>query len=228
MAAAAGSITVTPTGQGPGSSVSIAGTGFGATKAVGIGFGAEGSANDTNIPYSATPDGKTSSGRTSNYPIKPGSFVLTSLIVATGEVVPHTDNGDGTLSSPSIVFASGTINYATGQWSTIATMDISSFERVYGATYTRYQYNLTSAAGITTNATGAFTTSITIPSAMTNGNYNVTAIDTSGNRAVAPLTVSNTIPEILSVAAIMMMPVVAVGVGSWYFRKRQTIKADVG
>jgi len=137
MAVATGSITLTPSAQAPGASVTVAGTGFGTTKTVAIGFGAEISGNDSNIAYSGAGVGPWS-GRVSSYPIKPGSFVLTSVVVATGSIAIHTDNGDGTLSSPSIVFASGTINYATGQWTTIATIDISSFERVYNASYTRY------------------------------------------------------------------------------------------
>jgi len=213
---------LTPTAQAQGSSVSISGTGFGATKAVAIGFGSESSANDTNIPYSATPDGITTSGRTSNYPIKPGSFVLTSVVVVTGGIAYHYDNGDGTLSSPSQFFASGTINYTTGVWTTVATMDISMFDRVYNATYTRYQFNLTSAAGITSNANGAFTASITIPPGVAGGNYNVTAIDASGNLSVAALFVSSTIPEILPVGIMMVLSSVAVVASFRFFRKSRT------
>jgi len=217
--AAAASITLTPTAQAPSGSLNVVGTGFGATKAVAIGLGAESSANDTNIPYNATPDGLTSSGRTSNYPIKPGSFLLTSLVVATGQVVPHTDNGNGTLSSPSQFFASGTINYATGQWSTVATVDISSFERVYGATYTRYQYNVTPTGGLTTNSSGAFTALVYVP-AVANGNYNVTAMDAQGNMATATVNVNSAIPEVPSLGVALLLSSVAVMASSWHFRRR--------
>jgi outer membrane protein assembly factor BamB len=220
--AAPPTITLSPTAQAPGASVSVAGTGFTATKAVAIGFGVERSANDSNIAYSGSGVGPWT-GRVSSYPIKPGSFLLTSVVVGVGGVANHTDNGDGTLSSPSQFFASGTINYVTGEWSTIATMDISMFDRVYNATYTRYQYDLTSAVGITTNSTGGFTATITIPSGLANGNYNVTAIDTSGNLAVATLNVNSAVPEDLPFGATMLLASAAVAAGSWQLRKRPRI-----
>ncbi len=215
-------ITLSQTAQAPGASVSIVGTGFNATKVVAIGFGAERSANDSNIVYSGSGVGPWT-GRVSNYPIKPRSFLLTSVVVGIGGVANHTDNGDGTLSSPSQFFASGTINYVTGQWSTIATMDISMFDRVYNATYTRYQYNLTSASGITTNSTGGFTALIAIPWGLANGNYDVTAIDASGNLAVATLNVNSAIPEGLPFGAAMLLASAAVAAGSWQLRKRPRI-----
>jgi len=217
IATAAGSITLTPSAQAPGASVTVAGTGFGTTKNVAIGFGAEISGNDSNIAYSGAGVGPWS-GKVSNYPIKPGTFVLTSVVVATGSIAIHTDNGDGTLSSPSQFFESGTINYATGQWTTIATIDISSFERVYNASYTRYQYNATPAAGVATSASGAFTASITVP-AVANGNYNVTSIDTQGNWAVASLSVSSTIPEGITLGVMLLLSSVAVIAGAHYFRR---------
>src|SRR3990172_5852496 len=78
IAAAAGSITLTPTAQAPGASVSVSGTSFGATKAVGMGFGAEMAGSNANMAYNGTSDGLIWSGRISNYPITPGSFILTS------------------------------------------------------------------------------------------------------------------------------------------------------
>jgi hypothetical protein len=218
IATAVGSITVTPTAQAPSFSVSIAGTGLGATKAVGIGL--EQRAQQT-IQISPTVAQEWAHGR-AEYPTiqsNQARFVLTSVVVATRGIAIHTDNGDGTLSSESQFFASGSINYVTGQWTTIATIDITAYERVYNATYTRYQYNLTSSTGITTNTTGAFTASTTIPSAITNGNYDVTAIDTSGNQAVTPLTVNNTIPEILPVGIMTLLSSVALVASFHYFRK---------
>ena len=78
MAAAAGSITLTPTAQAQGASVTVAGTGFGATRRVAIAIGAESAVSETNMAYIGTSDGLTWSGRVAVWPIKPGSFVLTS------------------------------------------------------------------------------------------------------------------------------------------------------
>jgi hypothetical protein len=222
IAAAAGSITLTPTSQAPSASVTVAGTAFGTTKAVGIGFGAEVAGSDSNIAYSGS-DAGPYSGRVSNYPIKPGSFKLTSDTTSGGGVVTdYTDNGDGTLASTSTYFISGTINYVTGQWSRTSSVDLTGIAQIYSATYTRYAYNVTPAAGVTTSASGAFSASITVP-AVANGNYNVTAIDSQGNRAVATLAVSSAIPEVLPIGVIMLLSSTAMIAGSRYFRKRPRV-----
>jgi hypothetical protein len=178
---------------------------------VAVGFGAESSANETNIPYSATPDGKTSSGRTSNYPIKPGSFVLTSDTSSGASIIStYTDRGDATCTLSYDGTIMGTINCATGVWSRSTTVDVTGIAAIYGATYTRYQYNATPAAGVNTTATGIFSTSITVPATLANGNYNVTAVDASGNKAVASLTVNNAIPETLPLGTVMLLSMFAV------------------
>jgi hypothetical protein len=222
MASAAGAITLTPTSQAPGASVSVQGTSFGVTKAVGIGFGAEVSTIDTNIPYSGDGVGPYI-GNTTYKPIKPGSFKLTSDTTSGGGVVTdYTDNGDGTLSSTSTYFVSGTINYVTGQWSRTSSVDLTGIVQIYSANYTRYQYSVTPAAGVTTLSSGVFTASITVPG-VADGIYNVTAVDAQGNRATAILGVP-IIPESFSFGVVVLLSSVAVMVGSFCFRKRSRIE----
>lgn len=224
ISAATAAITLTPTAQAPGASVSVAGTGFGATKAVGIGFGAEVAGSDTNMAYTGTSDGLTWSGRVSKWPIKPGSFVLTSDTTSgAGLVSVYTDDGDGTTTG-TFEGAVGTIDYTTGQWTRVTTVSVTGIAANYTATYTRYAYNVTPAAGVTTLASGAFSASITVP-AVANGNYAVTAIDTQGNRAVASLAVDSAIPEGLTVGVMVIVSSVAVIVGTRYFRKQAKIKS---
>jgi hypothetical protein len=216
---AAGSITLTPATQAAGSTITVAGTSFGATKALGIAFGAEVTATDKNMVYSGTGMGPYS-GRVSNYPIKPGSFVLYSDTSSGGGLVStYNDDGDGTLSG-SFEGATGTINYVTGQWSRSTTVDVTGIATNYTAVYIRHDYNVTPAAGVTTNALGAFSTTITVPDVAI-GNYNVTSIDTSGNKGTATFAVNAPIPESFTLGAIMLLSTVAV-VASYLFKKNKT------
>lgn len=215
---AAGAITLDPTAQAPVATVIVNGTSFGATKAVGIGFGTEVAATDFNMGYTGTGMGPYT-GRVSNYPIKPGSFALISDTSAGGGLIStYNDNGDGTTSG-SFEGATGTINYVTGVWTRVTTVDVTGIATNYTATYTRYQYNVTPAAGVTTLAAGTFSASITVP-AVANGNYVVTAIDTQGNRATATLSVNSAIPEGLTIGVMVLLSSVAMLVGTRYFRKR--------
>lgn len=224
VAVAVGSITLTPSTQASGGSVVVAGSGFGASKAVGIACGAEVAGSNSNMAFSGTGTGPYS-GRLSYWPIKPGSFVLTSDTTSAGGVVTaYNDNGDGTLRSDSAYFVSGTINYVTGEWSRTSTIDLTGLEQIYAATYTRYQYNMTSAGNVTTTASGTFSTSVIVPT-VANGNYNVTAIDAQGNRAVIALSVSGVIPESFGVALLILVSSVAVVAGASYFRKRPRIES---
>jgi hypothetical protein len=191
---------------------------------VGIGFGAEVAGSDTNMAYTGTSDGLTWSGRVSNWPIKPGSFVLTSDTTSgAGLVSVYTDNGDGTTTG-TFEGAVGTINYTTGRWSRTTTVDVTGIAANYSATYIRYEYNVTPAAGVPTSASGTFTASITVPT-VANGNYNVTAVDTQGNRAVATLGVDSAIPEGLTFGVMMLLSSVAAVVGARYLRKRPRIES---
>ncbi len=223
IATAAGSITLTPSTQAGGGSVSVAGTGFGNTKAVGIGIGAEVAGNDVNMNYSMVPGaaGLNWTGRLAHYPVKPGSFILTSDTGSGGIVSTYTDRGDGTCTWSYDGSVMGLINYVTGVWYRATTVDVTGIAALYSATYTYYQYNATPAAGITTGASGAFSASITVPAALTNGNYNVTAVDTSGNKATASLTA---VPEILPIGLVALLAAAAVIAGSRYSSKFAKLK----
>jgi hypothetical protein len=221
IAAGAGAITLTPTAQAPGASVSVSGTGFAATNAVGIGFGAEVAGYDTNMAYSGTGP---YTGRVSHYPIKPGSFVLTSdTSSGAGIVSTYTDVGDGTTRWSYDGTIMGTINYVTGAWSRSTTVDVTGIAAIYSANYTYYQYNVTSAAGVTTGPSGTFTASITVPT-VADGSYNVTAVDSQGNRGWATLSVSSAIPEGLTIGIMMLLSSLAVIASARSFRKRPKVQ----
>jgi hypothetical protein len=226
MASAAGAITLTPTAQTPGASVSVAGTGFGATKAVGIVCGAEIAVTGEvhNIP---SPSGTGPFTAIMNhYPIKPGSFSFHCTVSSDTNVVEsdYTDNGDGTLASSSTYALNPFVNYITGAFGRSTSSAWDGYTVVYTASYTYYAYNMTPAAGITTSGAGAFTASVTVPT-MANGNYNVTAIDTGGNRATATLGV-NVIPEGFTIGIIVLLSTAAVIVGSHCFRKQSKFESD--
>lgn len=219
LANAAGAITLTPTAQAPGASVTADGMSFGATKNVAIGFGAEVNSSDTDMEYTGEGMGPYK-GRLSNWPVKPGSFILYSDTTAGGGIVStYTDNGDGTTLWSYDGTPMGTINYTTGEWSRSSTVDVSGIDTNYSATYTRYEFNVTPAAGVTTLASGAFSASITVPT-VANGEYAVTAIDTAGNIATATLTVDSAIPEGLTLGVMLALSTIAVIVSTRYFRKR--------
>jgi hypothetical protein len=224
MASAAGSITLTPSSGISGSSVTVTGTGFGATKAVGIGLGQEvvvtGEAHTLNSPAGTGPFTVIAN----HYPIKPGSFSFHCVVSSDTNVVEsdYTDNGDGTLSTSSTYSVSPFVNYVTGAFGRSSTSDWSSYTVVFTASYTYYQYTVTPAGGVTTTASGAFTTNIIVPNVNT-GTYAVTAIDASGNIASSNLSVAQTIPEGLNIGVMVLLSSVAVLVGSPYFRKRLKI-----
>jgi hypothetical protein len=229
IAFAAGSITLTPSTQAAGGSVTVAGTSFGTTKPVAIGVGAEVAGSDANMNYSevggsGASGGLNWTGRLSHYPVKPGSFIFTSDTGTGGIVSTYTDRGDGTCTWSYDGSVMGRINYVTGVWYRGTTVDVTGIAALYSATYTYYQYNATPAAGVTTGASGAFSASITVPITLTNGNYNVTAVDTSGNRATATLAVNGVIPEILPIGLIVLLSSVAVIAGSRYSSKRTKSK----
>lgn len=220
MVSAAGSITLTPLTQSPGNSVTVAGTGFGATKAVGIVVGTEVVVTGEAHTPTGTGTGPYTSQLT-HYPIKPGSFSF--HVDVSGVASDVTDNGDGTLASTSTYFASGTVNYVTGAFSRSSTTDLSSYTIAFTASYTYYQYTVTPTAGVTTSGSGAFSASITVPS-VGNGTYTVTAIDTAGTLGTATLTVNgSSVPESLSIGAIVVLLTAAVVVSTRFLSKRPKI-----
>lgn len=221
---AAGSITLTPDSQAPGGTVTVTGSGFGATKAIGIGLGAEVPATGESHPITNTTGTGPFTAHVNRPPIKPGSFSFHCTVSSDTNVVEsdYTDNGDGTLSTESTYALNPFVNYAAGQFGRSTTSAWDTYTVVYAATYTGYQYNVTPAGSPSTTSSGTFTATITIPAGLANGVYNVTAIDSGGARAVATLIVNNAIPEVLPVGTIMLLTVLAAAVSSWYFRKRPT------
>jgi hypothetical protein len=227
-ASAAGSITLTPNSQAPGGTVTVTGTGFGATKALGIGLGAEVPVTGESHPI-PSPSGTGPFTATTNHPpIKPGSFSFHCTVSSDTNVVEsdYTDKGDGTLATESTYALDPFVIYATGQFGRSTTSAWDGYTVVYATTYTGYQYNVTPAGNPSTSSSGTFTATITVPAGLANGNYNVTAIDTAGNRAFATLTVSNVVPEVLPVGTLMLLTMLAVAAGSWYFRKRPTVATN--
>lgn len=227
----AGNITLTPTTQDKGLQVTVAGTNFAAGVAIGIGFGAEVQFNYTAYdpfaeptpgwPYSGRWDEALdppwiSNGTTPHWPVKPGSFELTSDTTPDGGIVSnYWDQGDGTTMG-SFESARGTINYSTGQWSRMSTVDLTAYRHIYFANYTYYEYNVTPAAGVTTDGSGAFSAVIDVPT-VADGDYTVTVVDAVGNIATATL---NVVPESLTLAVMLLLSTVAVIVSMRYYRKR--------
>ncbi len=223
-ASAAGSITLNPTAQAPGATVTVAGTGFGATKPVGIGLGAEVPITGEAHPITNTTGTGPFTTTTNRPPIKPGSFSFHCVVSSDTNVVEsdYTDNGDGTLTTDSTYSVGHFVNYAAGVFGRSTTSAWDTYTVVFTAKYTGYQYKVTPPSNPNTTATGTFTATITVPTGLANGNYNITAIDTAGNRAYATLTVDSTIPEVMPLGPVMLLTVLAVASGSWYFRKRPT------
>lgn len=216
-ASAVGSITLNPSSQAPGGTVTVTGTGFGATKLIGIGLGSE----VTVASEDHTPTGSGTGPwmtRTNHYPLKPGSFSFHSNVVGSSET-DFTDKGDGTFSTTSAYDAGSWLYYPTGVFGRSSTMDLSSSEVIFTAAYKYYQYNVTPPGNPNSTSTGAFTLTITVPTGLANGNYNVTAMDTSGNIAVAVLAVNSTIPEALPWNVILLLSAFAMIAGFRLFRK---------
>jgi hypothetical protein len=214
MANAAGSITLTPATQVPDASVTVQGAGFGIQKAVGVGFGAE--VNVINEDMSITVIGTgPHTGYASHLPIKPGTFTDSANVTSTLWLIVGSDAGNGTITTSVPLFVNGTINYVTGQYTRFTTVPPTTHYQ-HLCNYTYFQYNVTPAAGVTTNALGNFLASITVPS-VANGNYVVTAVDEQGNLATATL---NTVPEGLTIEVMLILSTVAVIVSARHFRKR--------
>ena len=193
VANAAGTITLSATSATPGTSITVSGAGFGATKAVGIGFGSELDVINETMSVTGPFDVAIGpyTGFASYFPIKPGTFQMSiNINSAPTWSAPSTDFGkNGSLNDPLNISRNGTINYVTGQYTRFHNVPVSSTIRiVHLVNYTRYQYNLTSASGVTTNSSGSFTTNIVVPNT-SNGTYTVTAIDANGNIATNTLTV---------------------------------------
>jgi hypothetical protein len=222
IAAAAGSITLNPTTQARGGQVIVTGTSFGATLPVGIGLGQEITVTDE---VHDIPD-PTGTGPFTAFmehaPIKPGSFSFHCVVSSDTNVVEsdYTDNGDGTLTASSEYALDPFVNYVTGAFGRSTTSAWDTYTVVFTCTYTYYEYGVTPAAGVTTSASGAFTTNITIPDA-TDGSYTVTAVDTQGNTGTATLAVNGVIPETLTITFVIILSTAAVA-ASYIWKKPKT------
>jgi hypothetical protein len=218
-AVAAAAMTLNPKTAAFNSAVTVTGTGFGATKAVGIGLGAEvavtGEVHNILDPTGLGPF----TAVVYHYPIKPGSFSFHCNVSSVES--DYTDKGDGTLNSSSPYAVDPFVNYVNGTFGRSTNSAWDGFTVVFTANYTYYMYNVTSAASITTSASGAFTALILVP-AVPDGTYNVTAVDQSGNKSTATLTVVGVIPEGTNIGILLAASVSAVIVGSRYLRKRPT------
>jgi len=222
---AAGALTLTPTAQAQGYSVTVSGTGFGINLAVGVGFGAEVNVINGTMDVAGPFDTGTGpyTSNMSHLPIKPGTFRLSKNITSSIWSV-DADLGSGTMNSTTPVFVNGTINYVTGQWTLYTSTPIpSSMHFMHLINYTYYQYNVTPIAGVTTNSSGGFTASITVPN-VANAIYTITAVDTEGHIATGTFTVDITIPEGLTIGVMLTLSFFAVIVSTRYFRKRPKIE----
>jgi hypothetical protein len=221
FASAVAATTLTPPTAAAGGTVTVTGTGFGASKAIGIGVGAEVvvTAEVHNIPSPAGTGPFTAI--MNHYPIKPGSFSFHCTVTSDTSVVEsdYTDNGDGTLTSSSQYALNPFVNYVTGAFGRSTTSAWDGYTVVYTASYTYYTYNVTPAAGVTTTGAGGFTAPIVVPTVAA-GTYNVTAMDTSGNKFTATLNVTAVVPEGTTIGVILVASIVAVVAGTRCFRKR--------
>jgi hypothetical protein len=220
--AAAGSITVTPAAQAPGTSVSVAGTGFGASRNVVMAFGREIKVNAQ--PFTPVTGPGYRGYNWTNRPIKPGTMHIHVLAVsgpAQGYEEDIIDDGAGNLIRTNDMALWGILDYALAGFSRESTNTPNEYE--WNASYTVYEFNnVTSYGSVTTTASGTFSANLTVP-AVANGNYNITAIDSSGALAYATLNANSAIPEVLPFGAMLLLSSVAVAAGSWHFKKRPRI-----
>ncbi len=204
LTSAAPVLTLNPSSGPSGSTVTVTGTGFPATTAVGIGFGAETGVDGEIINQTAS--GVTRTGYLGYWPDFPGTVVLTNTRVSDGRQTLTYDDGAGNIYQVDNTFFA-TINYTSGRiFRDNVNQALSDY--VLTASYYHYQYNVTPAAGVTTDSTGAFTTSIIVPSGAT-GTYTVTAVTGTGNRATSTFSLGTVIPEfpawtVLTIAAIVL------------------------
>jgi hypothetical protein len=220
----ASQVELTPTSGEPGDSVTVEGTDFAATNNVGIGCGPEvtvtGEVHDiTNVdiggpdvygPFVAT---------TVHYPIKPGSFSFHCDV--SGVTSDYYDNGDGTLNTESTYAIDPFANYVTGEFGRSSSSSWSTYTVNFTASYTYFQFNVTPAGGVPTDALGAFTVDITVPD-IWNGTEPVTVMDEAGNVAISDLTIygSDVVPEALTIGAIVLLSSAALVVSFYWLRKK--------
>jgi len=205
----------------PGDSLTVTGTGFGKQLEGAIYLGTITTVAAESVTLAGTPV----TGTLANAPVVINTVSLTVGVSITGTTggaatgsgtVTVTDDGEGNLAGTTVDIAvtdgtlagevdvtiTGSINYATGVISLVATgVDSAGANPVTGivvtmtspctAGYNYAQYELTPVTGVTTSALGSFVATITIPAIAETayGAYTVTALDTGGNTDTATLTV---------------------------------------
>jgi hypothetical protein len=224
----ASQVELTPATGEPGDSVTVEGTDFNATNAVGICLGPEVTVTDevhdiTNVTIGGPDVYGPFTAITDHYPIKPGSFSFVCDV--SGVVSDYTDNGDGTLASSSTYAIDPFVNYVTGEFGRSSNSPWETYIVNFTATYTYYQFNVTPAAGVPTDAAGAFTANITVP-AIWNGTEPVTVMDEAGNMATSDFTTtgSDVVPEPVTIGAIVLLSSAALAVSFYWLRKKPTNK----
>jgi hypothetical protein len=228
----ASQVELTPTSGEPDDSVTVEGTDFAATSKVGICLGPEALAvtgelhEITNVTIGGPDVYGPFVARTLHYPIKPGSFYfLCDVSDVTSEYFD--DYGNGTLNTTSTYALDPFVNYVTGEFGRSASSSWETYTVTFTAAYTYYEFNVTPAAGVTTDGSGAFTADITVP-AIWNGTSPVTVIDEAGNIATADFTVEGsdvpTIPEALTVGTIVLLSSTALVVSFYWLRKKTANK----
>jgi hypothetical protein len=202
----------------PGDSVTVEGTDFAATSTVGIGIGEEVTVTNEihDIPEPAGYGPFTAI--VNHYPIKPGSFSFHCDVSGVTSDY-YDDYGNGTLNTSSVYALDPFVNYVTGEFGRSTNSPWDTYTVVFYANYTYYTYGVTPEAGVTTDPSGSFTTSITVPADVVNGDYSVTAVDDQGNFATSTQTFEK-IPEGLTFGVMVLVSSVAVLVGSRYLWNR--------
>ena len=219
-------VELTPTSGEPGDSIQVEGTDFTATNNVGIGLGpwvnVTGEVHDIlNVSIGGPDVYGPFVARTVHYPIVPGSFYF--FCDVSGVTSEYFDNGDGTLASSSQYAVDPFVNYVTGEFGRSSNSPWDGYTVNFTASYAYYQFNVTPAAGVPTDALGAFTVNITVPD-IWNGTEPLTAIDEAGTVATSEFTIygSDVVPEPLTVGVIVLLSSAALVVSFNWLRKKPT------
>jgi hypothetical protein len=217
-------VELTPTSGAPGDSVTVEGTDFNATNAVGICLGPEVTITDefhdvTNVTIGGPDVYGPFTAITDHYPIKPGSFSFHCDV--SGVTSDYFDNGDGTLNTESTYAVDPFVNYVTGEFGRSSNSPWETYIVNFTANYTYYQFNVTPAAGVITDASGAFTADITVPD-IWNGTEPITVMDEAGNMATSDFTTigSDVVPEPLTIGAVVLLSSAALSISFYIVRKR--------
>ena len=224
----ASQVELTPMSGEPGDSVMVEGTEFAASNNTGIGFGPPVPVTDEvhdilNVSIGGPEVYGPFVARTLHYPIVPGSFYF--FCDVSGVTSEYFDNGDGTMNTESTYAIDPFVNYVTGEFGRSSNADWSTYIVNFTASYSYYQFNVTPAAGVPTDGSGAFTVNITVPD-IWNGTEPVTVVDEVGNIATSDFTVygSDVVPEPLTVGAIVLLSSAALVISFYWLRKRSYTK----